>query len=93
MTRRQWLGSTFGAAGGASFLGLINPEMLRAADADPNRPADSVILLWMGGSCTTLTAIVIRSVESWVITSLAQVTPSFSSATDSTSHSGPGPPK
>ncbi len=49
MTRRQWLGSAFGVAGGASFFGMLNPEMLRAADANPDRPADAVILLWMSG--------------------------------------------
>ncbi len=49
--------------------------------------------LYILGVCRTLTAIVIRWVGSRVIASLAQVTPSIGSATDPTSHSGPGPPK
>ena len=49
--------------------------------------------LYILGVCRTLTAIVIRWVGSRVIASLAQVTPSIGSVTDTTSHSGPRPPK
>jgi hypothetical protein len=45
MTRRSWLG----AAGGASFLGFLNPALLEAARSKRGRTADSVILLWMSG--------------------------------------------
>ncbi len=48
MTRRQWLGSAIGAAGGASFLGL-NPQTLFAGPRRKDASADSVILLWMAG--------------------------------------------
>lgn len=54
MTRRQWLQSTLGAAGGASFLGLLDPALLYAAVRNENRTADSVILLWMGGGMSHL---------------------------------------
>lgn len=49
MTRRQWLRSALGAAGGASFLGFLDPALLQAAPRKENRSADSVILLWMSG--------------------------------------------
>lgn len=48
MTRRQWLGSVLGAAGGASFLGL-DPRILFAQRQRKNAMADSIILLWMAG--------------------------------------------
>ncbi len=49
MTRRRWLGSAFGVAGGASFLGMLDPERLFAAPRKKDSTADSVILLWMAG--------------------------------------------
>lgn len=48
MTRRQLLGRAIGA-GGAAFLGLLDPEILFAKPRKGPRTADSVILLWMGG--------------------------------------------
>ncbi len=54
MTRRAWLRSTLGAAGGASFLGLLRPELLYALPRGGSRTADSVILLWMGGGMSHL---------------------------------------
>ncbi len=48
MTRRQLLGRAIGA-GGAAFLGLLDPAILYAAPKKGKRTADSVILLWMGG--------------------------------------------
>lgn len=49
MTRRQWLGRALGAGAGASFLGLLRPEVLYALTRDEKRSADAVILLWMAG--------------------------------------------
>jgi len=48
MTRRQLLGRAIGA-GGAAFLGLLDPAILFAKPRQGPRAADSVILLWMGG--------------------------------------------
>ena len=48
MTRRQLLGRAIGA-GGAAFLGLLDPAILFARPRKGPRTADSVILLWMGG--------------------------------------------
>lgn len=48
MTRRQLLGRAIGA-GGAAFLGLLDPAILYATPKKGKRSADSVILLWMGG--------------------------------------------
>lgn len=49
MSRREWLRSALGAAGGASFLGFFDPSRLHAAPRKDTRTADSVILLWMSG--------------------------------------------
>jgi hypothetical protein len=49
MTRRQWLRRTLGAAGGASFLGLLRPEILYALPGTDDHTADALIILWMGG--------------------------------------------
>jgi len=49
MTRRQWLRSAAGGVGGASFLGLLNPEILYAKPKKELSTADTVILLWMAG--------------------------------------------
>lgn len=49
LSRRDWMRRTLGVAGGASFLGLWDPELLFAAPDKKTRTADSVILLWMGG--------------------------------------------
>ena len=54
MTRRQWLRSTLGAAGGASFLGLLDPRILYAAPKNEETHAQSVILLWMAGGMSHL---------------------------------------
>lgn len=54
MTRRQWLRSTLGAAGGASFLGLLDPRILYAAPKQEETNAQSVILLWMAGGMSHL---------------------------------------
>ncbi len=54
MTRRQWLRATLGAAGGASFLGLLDPNVLYAVGRNRDRTADAVILLWMGGGMSHL---------------------------------------
>jgi hypothetical protein len=48
MTRRQLLGRAIGA-GGAAFLGLLDPAILFAKPRKGPRKAESVILLWMGG--------------------------------------------
>ncbi len=49
MTRREWLRRSLGAAGGASFLGLLDPGVLFASGTNDARTAESVIVLWMGG--------------------------------------------
>ena len=54
LSRRDWLRSALGIAGGASFLGLIDPETLLAAPRSAARTADSVILLWMAGGMSHL---------------------------------------
>ncbi|OQZ05845.1 MAG: hypothetical protein B6D36_08045 [Planctomycetes bacterium UTPLA1] len=54
MTRRQWLRSAVGAAGGATFLGLLDPRILYAAPKKKPDRAQSVILLWMGGGMSHL---------------------------------------
>lgn len=54
MTRRQWLARTLGAAGGASFLGMLDPRILSAAPPRKDRKADAVILLWMAGGMSHL---------------------------------------
>ena len=54
MTRRQWLGASLGAAGGAAFLGLLDPALLYAAPKSREVQADSVILLWMSGGMSHL---------------------------------------
>jgi len=53
MTRRQWLRATLGA-GGAAFLGLLDPRLLYAAPGGKGRHAETVILLWMGGGMSHL---------------------------------------
>ncbi len=58
-----------------------------------DRAGQSETSLYILGVCRTLTAILIRWVRSRVIASIAQGTPSFGSVTDTTSHSGPRPPK
>lgn len=54
MTRRQWMRSALGAAGGASFLGLLDPRILYASPRKKEEHAQSVILLWMGGGMSHL---------------------------------------
>lgn len=54
MTRRQWLRTALGAAGGASFLGLLDPRFLYAVGRAEDQTADAVILLWMGGGMSHL---------------------------------------
>ncbi|MCG8406042.1 MAG: DUF1501 domain-containing protein [Phycisphaerales bacterium] len=54
MTRRKWLQTALGTAGGASFLGLLDPALLYAVGKNKNRTADSVILLWMRGGMSHL---------------------------------------
>lgn len=54
MTRREWLRRSIGAAGGASFLGLLNSEVLYAKPPKSGSSADSVIVLWMGGGMSHL---------------------------------------
>lgn len=53
MTRRQWLRAAVGAAGGAGFLGLLDPRVLHATPSK-DRTAESVVVLWMGGGMSHL---------------------------------------
>ncbi len=53
MTRRQWMRAAVGAAGGAGFLGLLDPRVLYAKPAK-DRDAESVVVLWMGGGMSHL---------------------------------------
>ncbi|MCB9864567.1 MAG: DUF1501 domain-containing protein [Phycisphaerales bacterium] len=53
MSRRQWLRAAVGAAGGAGFLGLLDPRVLYAKPSK-DRTAESVIVLWMGGGMSHL---------------------------------------